>query len=159
MPAFDAELTQAERRDVILYLHLLADAAALRPAQGAPATVVATPVPAAAPSPALSGRLVFGPDNDTNLWLIRLPDEKPVRLTSFGAREFSSSPAWSPDGQRIAFSYYRLPATGSIPIPDGTDVYLVNADGGEPRVLAAHDARGIALQYPAWAPDGSAVYV
>jgi Tol biopolymer transport system component len=107
----------------------------------------------------LKGRLAFGPDTDGNLWSWAFPAEKPERLTAFGPGEYTSSPAFSPDGQKIAFSYYKLPRTGSIPIPDGTDLYLMDADGSDPHVLAAHDRRGAALQYPAWSPDGTSVYL
>jgi Tol biopolymer transport system component len=107
----------------------------------------------------LKGRLAFGPDTDGNLWAWPFPAEKPDRLTTFGPGEYTSSPAFSPDGQKIAFSYYKLPRTGSIPIPDGTDLYVMDADGRDPHLLAAHERRGAALQYPAWSPDGTAVYV
>jgi len=102
---------------------------------------------------------VFGPDYDSNLWLLRLPDGKPEQLTSFGPLEFSSNPAWSPDGRQIAFSYYRLPGGGGIPVPEGTDLYRINANGSGLRVLATHDVPGAALQYPVWAAGGASVYV
>ena len=105
------------------------------------------------------GRLVYGPDFDNNLWLMTLPEGKTTALTHFGPLQFSSSPAWSPDGSQVAFSFYRLPGGDAIPVPDGTDLYVMTATGGGLRLLAAHDARGAALQYPAWAADGKAVYV
>src|SRR5581483_3727192 len=101
----------------------------------------------------------FGPDFDNDLWLLRLPDGRPERLTHLSPREFASNPAWSPDGRAIAFSYYRLPGEGAMPVPDGTDLYRVEADGTGLRVLAAHDAPGVALQHAAWAAGGTAVYV
>ena len=181
MPGWADQLDARARGDVIGYLHTLANASTatplVAPAPAAPAGA-APPLPAT-PSPAqeaplataqatsalapanavLKGRLAFGPDTDGNLWVWQFPVDKPERLTTFGPGEFTSSPAWSPDGQKIAFSYYKLPRTGSIPIPDGTDLYLVDADGRQSRLLAAHDARGAALQYPVWSPDGASLYV
>ncbi|HEX5078726.1 MAG TPA: copper resistance protein CopC [Geminicoccaceae bacterium] len=168
MVAFGDELDAAQRWDVISHLHALASAptaTALRPAPVAGSQLAAAPPPGKAASPApgeaasLTGRLVFGPDFDNNLWLLQLPDGKPKLLTQLGPKEFSSNPAWSPDGRQIAFSYYRLPESSKFPVPDGTDLYLMNADGNSVRPLLLHDASGAALQYPAWAADGSAVYV
>lgn len=56
------------------------------------------------------------------------------------------SPAWSPDGARIAFLSNRA---------EGWDLYVVNADGGEPRRLTS----GATADDPAWHPDGRAIAV
>jgi Tol biopolymer transport system component len=82
---------------------------------------------------------------------------RPERLTHFGRLDFASFPVWSPDGRQIAFSYYQLPRVGAIPA--GTDLFVMRVEGTDARLLAAHDAQGAALLYPAWAPDGSGVYV
>jgi len=74
-------------------------------------------------------------------------------------KEFTSNPAWSPDGRQIAFCYYRLPEQAAIPVPDGTDLYVINADGSGMRELWRHETSGEALQYPAWSADGAAIYV
>jgi Tol biopolymer transport system component len=107
----------------------------------------------------VAGRLVFGPDNDSDLWLLVLPDGKPQRITKLGPGEFSSSPAWSADGSQIAYTYYKLPTGTRFPVPEGTDLHVVNADGTGGRLVAEHQVRGAALQNPAWSGDGSAIYV
>lgn len=56
-------------------------------------------------------------------------------------------PVWSPDGLNIAFS--RTPASGR------TEIYLVDADGSDPRKLRASDI----VDRPRWSPDGRHVVV
>lgn len=51
------------------------------------------------------------------------------------------TPAWSPDGRRIAFS-------------SDSDIYVMNADGSEVRQLTDHEAVD---RTPAWSPDGSRI--
>jgi len=176
MVGFADRLDPRDRRDVIAYLRtfvpapsasLARDASLASPTPAAPPADARTPprrAPPAAPAPAAevsdapAGLLVFGPDYDNNLWIVRLPEGRPRPLTRFDQLEFSSNPAWAPDGQRIVFSYYRLPGGDRIPVPDGTDLHVMNADGTGSRSLIAHDVPGAAFLYPAWSADGAAVY-
>jgi len=158
MPSFADQLRPSERWSVIAHLHALAAA----PTASSPREAPVAPAQAAEPTPApprdeLIGRIVFAPDTDKDFWIWRFPSENPDRLAQFTRLDFASFPTWSPDGQRLAFSFYQLPRVGAIPA--GTDLYLMNADGSDIHALAMHDTPGAALLYPAWAPDGSAVYV
>jgi copper transport protein len=160
MIGFADQLDPAERWDLVNHLHLLArapTATAARPAPVAPSQLIPEPPPDDGAIP--GGRLVFGADFDNDLWLLELPDGKPAPLTRLSAKEFASNPAWSPDSRQIAFSYYRLPDNAAIPVPDGLDLYIMNADGSAMRPLLLHEASGTALQYPAWAADGASVYI
>lgn len=68
-----------------------------------------------------------------------LPDgSNQQQLTQADARYFVDAPAWSPRGDVIVFGR-------------GTDLYLVDADGGNERLLV-HDGRA-----PSWSPDGTSV--
>src|SRR5262245_16034495 len=174
MVGFADRLDSRDRLDVIAYLRTFVAAPATSIARDAPPSAQTPAAPAEIPAPARralpatprqievpqspAGRLVFGPDFDNNLWIVRLPEDKPRQLTRLDPLEFSSNPAWAPDGKRIAFSYYRLPGGDRIPVPDGTDLYVMNADGTGIRSLVAHDVPGAALLYPAWSVDGAAVY-
>jgi Tol biopolymer transport system component len=55
------------------------------------------------------------------------------------------APAWSPDGDTIAFATDRAD-------PTGNDVWLMDADGSDPRPLVHQD--GID-EYPSWSPRGT----
>src|SRR5712692_5094661 len=65
------------------------------------------------------------------------------RLT--GAPGPSTTPVWSPNGQRIAF----VRQTG-----DDTQIYIMNADGGSQRPLTTGPGR---VASPAWSPDGQRI--
>ena len=57
----------------------------------------------------------------------------------------STTPVWSPDGQRIAF----VRQAG-----DDTQIYIMNADGASPRPLTTGPGR---VASPAWSPDGQQI--
>ncbi|MCA1582599.1 MAG: PDZ domain-containing protein [Acidobacteria bacterium] len=78
-----------------------------------------------------------------DLWVCGRDGGNVRRLTSDVGAE--SSPAFSPDGQSIAFS---------AQYEGNTDVYLVSAEGGVPRRLTWHPAADIVQGFTA---DGSAV--
>jgi TolB protein len=112
-----------------------------------PTLTQAPPTPEATLSPqraALSGRgrILFNSDRSGNLqiYMMNSDGSSLVRLTNNLASD--QSPAFSPDGQKIAFISNR----------DGNDeIYLMNADGTNPQRLT-HSVDDEAT--PDWSPDG-----
>jgi dipeptidyl aminopeptidase/acylaminoacyl peptidase len=78
---------------------------------------------------------------DTQIWLADTATKQTRQLTT--AKKSSSSPAWSPDGRRLAF------------ISDRTDkrqIYLIDPRGGEAEPLTNVEDGVTAF---AWSPDGA----
>jgi Tol biopolymer transport system component len=99
-------------------------------------------------SPGKGGRIAYMRTDDvgTQLWTITLDGEHPTKLTDGPA---DLTPAWSPDGARIAYAT----------VVDGrtdTDLFIIDADGGNRRQLAdepvGHESG------PEWTSDGNCVF-
>jgi dipeptidyl aminopeptidase/acylaminoacyl peptidase len=85
---------------------------------------------------------------ESNLWIVKADGSEPPRQLTGGTRD--SSPSWSPDGRRVAF-------TRSIE-KDGkaqpAQIYVMPMNGGEARAIT-DIPRGAAG--PEWAPDARTI--
>lgn len=88
-----------------------------------------------------------------DIWIVNPDGSNPRALTGDQFR-MAFFPAWSPDGEQIAFVgvqrfVERMPGRGD------TSIYAANADGSNlRRLLAEPDAMPMA---PSWSPDGHAI--
>jgi TolB protein len=101
------------------------------------------------------GPLSWSPDGESiasarggDIWVMDADGSNPRNLTNYGAGD--QEPAWSPDGQTIAFSSNRAGRVAGQAY--ATDIFVMNADGSDPRNLTDSAAYDTA---PAWSPDGS----
>lgn len=81
---------------------------------------------------------------DGNIYRFETGTSETQQLT-FDGRSFN--PAWSPDGQRIAFAKAGTQSAMTV------DVYLMNADGS----AVTRVTSGLPFHSPAWSPDGKAL--
>jgi len=118
--------------------------------------VVAEVRPAEATFPGKNGRIAFVRDRGllgAHIYTIN-PDGS--GLTKISTRPFfASSPAWSPDDKKIAFSgltYSGFTFPGLL--RGNPDIYVVNANGGSLKRIT--ESRAIDAS-PSWSPDGKKI--
>jgi Tol biopolymer transport system component len=84
------------------------------------------------------------------IYLMNADGTNPINLTQ-SLEKPDMHPSWSPDGQQIAFTSIKL---RNKLIFIKLDIWVMDADGGNPRNLTDHDAGGAT---PAWSPDGQQI--
>ena len=84
------------------------------------------------------------------IYLMNPDGTNPVNLTQVPERADGVS-SWSPDGNQIAFTSATL---FNENILANSDIFVMAADGGNPRNLTNHDAQD---QTPDWSPDGNRI--
>jgi dipeptidyl aminopeptidase/acylaminoacyl peptidase len=87
----------------------------------------------------------------SHLWMVTTDGTAPPRELTHGWRD--SEPTWSPDGRWVAFTRAERNDQGSGPPKTGKpQLWLLPADGGEPRRLTDHP---LGVTGPVWSPDST----
>jgi Tol biopolymer transport system component len=101
----------------------------------------------------ISGRVVV--PMDAGLSVFELPSLKEVRLLNPDRGASVTSATWAPSGSEIAYGYfYRKPGDTAT----SAEIFVMPADGGEPKLLVERDVPGAQVDFPSWAPDGQTLY-
>jgi Tol biopolymer transport system component len=111
-------------------------------------TLIGPLSPASASFGGAPGRIAYvrNVDNQSDIYTVNPDGSDVTRLTGLPGRD--STPAWSPDGARIAFESDRGLESGVE-----LDIYVMNADGSHPTRLTE---TGMNLT-PSWSPDGTKI--
>ena len=93
---------------------------------------------------------------DNGIWVMNADGSGQTGLTSGGSTILDAQPAWSPDGQKIAFRSDREIYTSSY----RDEIYTMNPDGSQVTRLTNTESPNngaIFSSSPAWSPDGQQV--
>jgi copper transport protein len=130
------------------------------PARGTPGAVGGS-TPVATGVPVGAGRLIHAFDG--NIWAFDPGTGQGRRMIAdLPDDAYAGDPALSPDGNTLAFTVVVVPAPNPSAPPSqrvlpGSDIWLMDADGGNRRLLLTHDRPGVLIEMPYWTPDGKAI--
>ncbi|MFN8539342.1 MAG: CopD family protein [Thermomicrobiales bacterium] len=129
---------------------------------GTPAASTASPAtPASSAAPTGAGRLIHAFDG--KIWSFDpLTGEGRSITNDLASDAYAGDPALSPDGTTLAFTIVVVPAPNPSAAPSertlpGSDIWLMNSDGSNRRLLFTHDRPGVLIEMPYWTPDGKAI--
>jgi len=96
------------------------------------------------------GKIAFISDREGygDVWIMNADGSDPVNLTQ---GRYCASPAWSPDGTRIAYIDFDDLSRG----PDSGEIWLMDADGGNPQQLTDDS---VDITRLSWSADGRSIY-
>jgi Tol biopolymer transport system component len=105
--------------------------------------------------PANGDLIAFSCKEPKNTWYaICITNSDGTERRRITRRVHTTNPAWSPDGQRIAFT--RNEDVGEYTTLSADDVFVMDADGRDLEQLTA-DRVGVHSGQPAWSPDGERI--
>lgn len=144
------------RRHVLLGLAGTAIAAGCGPLGATPPPTPSWPLvlPTATASP-VAGKLLLV--HGGNFYAFDLGTLKEAALTHLPSTAFAASPVLSPDRKRLAYSFFVMPANAND--AGGSDLYVMDVDGQNVRLVRSHPVPEASYAEPSWTPDGKAVVV
>lgn len=93
--------------------------------------------------------------NDEDIYILEVDTNSLTPLDGASEPgEIETMPAWSPDGQAIAFVRATAGGTDGFKLDAPSDIYVVPAEGGAAAPLAGASGNGFNY-YPSYSPDGN----
>jgi Tol biopolymer transport system component len=100
-----------------------------------------------------AGHKASAPIPTMHIWTLPIDGGTPRQLTDAPLPFRDWYPCWSPDGQNIAFVRMKVPENWAV--TGKGNIYIVSADGGEPRQITSESDRVFAAGPVLWSPDGT----
>jgi Tol biopolymer transport system component/beta-lactamase regulating signal transducer with metallopeptidase domain len=86
------------------------------------------------------------------IWILPIDGGTPRQLTNASLPFRDWYPCWSPNGRKIAFVRMKVPENWAE--LGEANIYIVSADGGEPRQITSESDRVFCASPVLWSPDG-----
>lgn len=99
-----------------------------------------------------AGKTPKDPGLHFHIWTLPIDGGKPIRITESPEECSDMFPCWSPDGSAVSFVRGRVSKNYAEGF-QGTNIYIVNITGGEPKPLTVESDR-VNYSPIAWSPDG-----
>jgi TolB protein len=93
-----------------------------------------------------------GKEDQVFLW--NRADNKAVKFPL--AFDYMRDAAWSPDGQRVAFTGYKT-GKSELPVPPAVALWIAGRDGSNPVEIAKPADPDTSYESPVWSPDGTRI--
>lgn len=90
-----------------------------------------------------------------NLQAFDLGTLQAQQLTHFPKGAYAASPSISHDRKQIVFTYYVIPKDPKD--LGGSDLFMVDANGANPKLVKQHPSPGATYEDPCWSADGKSV--
>jgi serine/threonine protein kinase len=121
------------------------------PASSTETAVTVVPTAGATPVGGGIGQLAFASRREgvSQIFVVNFDGSDPRRLTDLG--DGACQPAWSPDGQRLAFT---SPCNSNKEVYTGSQIFIMNADGSNLEPLPSVPGGDFE---PAWSSDGKRI--
>jgi dipeptidyl aminopeptidase/acylaminoacyl peptidase len=115
------------------------------------ATVAIAQTPGATPVGGGVGQVAFASNRDgvPQIYLVNFDGSDPTRLTNL--TDGACQPAWSPDGQRLAFT---SPCNSNKDVYNGAQIFVMDVDGSDLEPLPSVPGGDFD---PTWSPDGERI--
>lgn len=89
----------------------------------------------------------------TNIWVMNSDGSNLKAITS---NINASQPQWSPDGSKIVYQSWQK-SDGTVSLNGPVNIWIMNADGSNPKPITFVTASNIACANPQWSADGSMI--
>jgi Tol biopolymer transport system component len=96
--------------------------------------------------------------DDRGMWILDIESGSPQKIP-FNYAGYINTMSWSPDGKRIALSYFGANEPNVLKDSElmFANIYTMSPEGGEPVRVTKANEDGLSFSEPRWSPDGQRI--